>query len=249
MDLLINADDFGLSPQVNRAIVDCLERGLISRTTILANGSAFEEAVGLAHQRNLVDKVGIHFVLTDGGPLSEPIRREPRFCGPDGRFCYSRPGNPLFLITRQEREAIGQEFLAQINRCREAGLSISHCDSHHHVHNEWQVFGIVIGIAGRAGLRSCRLARNCGAGIGFAQRLYKVMLNTRIRRAGLALTDYFGGVEDVLEAMRRDPAASAEVMVHPVYDGEQLVDGYEGGLLEQLVATLRHPGGTPARPA
>lgn len=242
MTILINADDFGLSSAVNRAIVNCFERGLISRTTILANASAFEEAVSLAQERRLLDNVGIHFVLTDGEPLSDPIRRQARLCGPDGQFCYSRPGNPLFFLSAEEREAVGREFLAQIARCRDAGLKITHCDSHHHVHNEWPIFGIVRAVAHQAGLRSCRLARNCGSDIGPAKRLYKFLLNTQIRRSGLALTDYFGSVEDVLDAVRRDPACSAEVMVHPVYDGELLLDGYEGGLLEDLVGRMTASG-------
>lgn len=238
MELFINADDFGLSPGVNRAIVDAFARGLITGTTALANAPAFEEACALAHQHGLLDAVGIHFVLTDDEPLTDPIRRLPRFCGPDGRFCYVRPGNPLFVVSAEEREALGKEFVAQVQRCRAAGLPIVHCDSHHHVHNEWPIFAIVRQVARQEGIRSCRLARNCGAGIRLPHRLYKAALNARIRASGLARTRHFGGIDDVLDLASRGRNLSAEVMVHPIYEGEVILDGCDGEPLEAGIARL-----------
>lgn len=238
MELVINADDFGLSTGVNRAIVDAFARGLVTSTTALANAPAFEEACALAHQRGLLDGVGIHFVLTDDEPLTAPIRRLPRFCGPDGRFCYVRPRNPLFFVSAEEREALGREFVAQVERCRAAGLPIVHCDSHHHVHNEWAIFAIVREVARQEGIRSCRLARNCGAGIRLPHRLYKAALNARIRSSGLARTHYFGSIDDVLDLASRDRNLSAEVMVHPVYEGEMILDGHDGEPLEDGIARL-----------
>jgi hypothetical protein len=72
--LIINADDFGLSTSVNRAVVASLQASLCSSTTIMANQPAFLEACQLAHDHRLFDRVGVHLVLTEGSPLTEAIK-------------------------------------------------------------------------------------------------------------------------------------------------------------------------------
>ncbi len=65
--LIVNADDFGFTSGVNRAIVEANEHGIVTSSTLMANGPAFEEAVKLAKTvPNL--SVGCHVVLIDGQP-------------------------------------------------------------------------------------------------------------------------------------------------------------------------------------
>ncbi len=70
--LIVNADDFGLTEGVNRAIVEAQERGIVTSATLMANASAFEEAASLARSlaaRKARFSVGCHVVLLDGEPL------------------------------------------------------------------------------------------------------------------------------------------------------------------------------------
>ena len=73
--LFVNADDFGLSHEVNMAIVEAFKKGLINNTTIMVNMPGFEEAVRLAEKYGFFDRVGLHLNLFEGKHLTEDIKR------------------------------------------------------------------------------------------------------------------------------------------------------------------------------
>lgn len=227
--VIVNADDFGLDERVNRGIVLAFERGLVSSTTVMANQLGFDEAVELAHERRLEDHVGVHLVLTQGEPLTEPIRRLERFCDPGGSFRVWPSEGRAWHLSAVERDAVLAELRAQVLRVRGAGLPVTHLDSHHHVHNVWAVGGCVIAVARAEGVPRVRIARNCGSGIGFASGLYKRLFNRRVARNGLAATMWFGEVEHWLHLRASGAEAASlddfEVMTHPVLEDDgRLVD-------------------------
>ena len=240
--MIINADDFGYSSSVNRAILEAFDTGLVSSTTAMANMPGFEEACALAHERSMLAHVGAHLVLSEGEPLTEQIRAVERFCDASGTF--ARSGGRLFWLPRREQVAVASELRAQIERCRGEGLPLTHLDSHHHVHNEPAIGRIVISLAQEFGVPYVRRARNCGPGIDLSRRLYKLYLNTRIDRAKLARTRYFGVVGDYVY-MKERGASPAELddidlMIHPVYDvAGVLVDSLEPECsLRELMAKI-----------
>ena len=69
--LIVNADDFGLTSGVNRGIVEAHRDGVVSSTTLMASGSAFDDAVEAARMLPRLS-VGCHVVLIDGTPVSPP---------------------------------------------------------------------------------------------------------------------------------------------------------------------------------
>ena len=71
--LIVNADDFGLTPGVNRAIAEAHQRGIVTSTTLMANSAAFAQAVESAHTLPRLS-VGCHVVLVDGAPILSPDR-------------------------------------------------------------------------------------------------------------------------------------------------------------------------------
>jgi len=248
--VIVNADDFGLGPSVNEGIALAFERGLISSTTLMANGQGFDDAVELARERRLEAHVGVHLVLTEGTPLTSPIAALSRFCDAEGQFRVWSAGSRAWRLAAHERDAVVRELGAQVDRVRAAGLPVTHLDSHHHVHNEWAVANCVIAVARATGVRRVRIARNCGAGIGAGSAAYKRILNGRIRRRGLAGTRWFGEAEHWLQlrAEGTDEASLAdfEVMTHPVRaaDGSLLDAVSASEDLEALLAPV-----TPARGA
>jgi len=84
--LIVNADDFGKTASVNRAVIRAFETGLISSTTLMTNMPGFAEACTLTTQHELHGKVGIHLNLIEGQPLTEAMCACRRFCNPHGRF-------------------------------------------------------------------------------------------------------------------------------------------------------------------
>ena len=83
--MIINADDFGYSKSVNKAITDCFKQNLINRTTIMVNMPYTEEAVLLAKENGFSDCVGLHINLTEGKALSEECAKS-ELCDENGYF-------------------------------------------------------------------------------------------------------------------------------------------------------------------
>ncbi|NLH41498.1 MAG: ChbG/HpnK family deacetylase [Planctomycetes bacterium] len=245
--LIINADDFGLSHDANMGIVQAFERGLCSSCSIMANMPGFEEACELARRHGWKDRVGLHLVLTEGLPVTRSIREFPEFCDSSGRFVLSRRKRVLRLSPVAALAAC-EEIRGQIAACRRQGLRISHVDSHSHAHEEWAIAPLVIRAAIRAGIPRMRLCRTFSTRPLSAKRLYRRMVNRRIRAAGLAGTDHFGGPDDCVAFCRRYGEAkgsrvSWEVMVHPTDSDGRLVDSWLGRPLEDVVQTVVGYGG------
>jgi predicted glycoside hydrolase/deacetylase ChbG (UPF0249 family) len=240
--IIVNADDFGMNAETNRAIIEAFENNVISSATLMTNMPGFDEACELAYRHQLLDKIGLHLNLTSGYPLSSPIRRCPRFCDNVGMF---RARQTLFRLSKEERLAVETEIASQIRACLDRGLSPTHLDSHHHVHTEWAIGAAAITIARRYKIKAIRLARNCGHGIDLIHKLYKIAYNSRLRAYGLAKTRYFGSSEDVREILVA-ASGDVEVMVHFPSDDpgnalqrEELKEEIENWTLTNKLASYR----------
>ncbi len=147
--LILNADDFGLTRGINRAVAELHDAGALTSATLMAAGPAFDDAVELARARPTLG-VGCHVVLTDGVPISPP-RTIPTLA-PNGRTL--RPKLSHFvaaLLTNQIDPAdMEREALAQIQRLQRAGLAVTHVDTHKHTHIAPPVLGALL----RAALRT-----------------------------------------------------------------------------------------------
>jgi hopanoid biosynthesis associated protein HpnK len=133
--LIINADDFGLTSGVNRAIVEAHERGIVTSTTLMANSSAFDEAVRLA-KADAGWSVGCHVVLLDGQPLIDPARVTSLVVARNGHAF--RDGVAGFAVRalagRIDPEQVEAETTAQIRKLQAHGVAVSHLDTHKHTH-------------------------------------------------------------------------------------------------------------------
>ncbi len=159
--LIINADDFGLTSGVNRAIVEAHERGVVSSATLMANGQAFAEAAALSREAPRLG-VGCHIVLVDGTPVLElgqvrslldpPLDRAgaPHFRGGIGKF------GALALMGRLSPGEIEAEAVAQIRKIQSAGIAITHLDSHKHTHLFPHILRPLLQAAKTCGIRAIR---------------------------------------------------------------------------------------------
>ena len=128
--LLINADDFGLTPGVNRAIAELHAAGALPSATLMACGAAFSDAVRTAHTNPTLD-VGCHVVLVDGTPSAPHVHT----LATGNRLRSSLPRFILDLQRGRISESdIEQEATAQIQALQQQGLTVSHVDTHKHTH-------------------------------------------------------------------------------------------------------------------
>jgi predicted glycoside hydrolase/deacetylase ChbG (UPF0249 family) len=239
--LIVNADDFGYSEAVNRAIMSGFQSALLTSTSIMANMAGFDHAVALIRRHSFLQhKVGIHLNLTEGFPLSRTLKAYPTFCAKDGRLIYDRD-RTLFRLGRKERDAVYEELQMQMERVLAAGIRPAHLDSHHHVHTEWAIAPLVCRLARRHDIRRIRLTRNMGPIPSRVKRWYKKLFNYRFlgRHSGLVdNTDYFGDISDLnyflnTAQKRRVRGLSFEIMVHPLFDPTGRLVDYDGKDLRQ----------------
>ncbi|MGC2549228.1 MAG: ChbG/HpnK family deacetylase, partial [Candidatus Sulfotelmatobacter sp.] len=134
--LIVNADDFGFTAGVNRAIIEAHTRGIVTSTTLMASGPAFNDAVRLARETPRLD-VGCHLVLIDGEPVLDAVRL-PTITSRDSGTDRFRDGLKSFaaraLTSRFDSAEIEAETRAQIGKIQSAGVNVSHVDSHKHTH-------------------------------------------------------------------------------------------------------------------
>ncbi len=222
--IIINADDFGLSDSVNRAVADAFHKNLISDTTLLANGSAFDNAVIIAKQRDFSENVGIHFNLTAGEPLTNGIKECRSFCE-NGIFHHRN--NRIKPLSEKEKSAVYTELKAQAEKLKNAGFEIDHADSHHHIHTAVFIAPIVFRVCSEFGIDKIRIHRNTGK-IPQHKRIVKRLYNSALRKK-FKTTDYFGRSADVDKAV----LGTLEIMVHPDYDKDGILidrSGFKDGI-------------------
>ena len=132
--LILNADDFGLTPGINRAIGELASAGVLTSATLMATGPAFDDAVAVARAHPTLG-VGCHIVLTDGIPVSPP-NTIPSLIGSDGKSFRASLLNFVQALLRGciRKQDIIREALAQIQKLQRAGIRITHLDTHKHTH-------------------------------------------------------------------------------------------------------------------
>jgi hopanoid biosynthesis associated protein HpnK len=151
--LIVNADDFGLTRGVNRAIVESHRDGIVTSSTLMANGQAFEDAIAQAKSASRLS-VGCHVVLVDGSPVLGGQQASTLFDqkADGGRFYDGLGAFALRAVSgRVDADEIEAEVTAQIRKLQSAGVSVSHLDTHKHTHILPQVLRALL-----------RAARTCG---------------------------------------------------------------------------------------
>ena len=156
--LIVNADDFGFTAGVNRAIVEAHTRGIVTSSTLMANGRAFEDAVDLAKTVPRLS-VGCHIVLIDGQPVLD-AKLLPSLTAPHSTSARFRDGLKAFaahaFVGRLNSDEIEAEASAQIRKLQAAGIVVSHFDTHKHTHLFPAVLRPLLRAARACGVRAVR---------------------------------------------------------------------------------------------
>jgi predicted glycoside hydrolase/deacetylase ChbG (UPF0249 family) len=243
--LILNADDFGLTRGVNRAIAELHEAGVLPSATLMASGPAVDDAIAIARAHPSLG-VGCHIVLTDGTPVSPP-HTIPTLLGPDGRSF--RPSLVKFLLAalsgRISQREIAVEAQAQIERLQHAGVVVTHIDTHKHTHILPHIARPLLAAAERCSVRAIRnpfeppWSRRLSSASPL-RRLQVELVHALLRRHFLAIPQIKSGsirttggtlgvsatgqlnattLRMILDAM---PAGCWELVCHPGYNDRDL---------------------------
>jgi chitin disaccharide deacetylase len=242
--LVIHADDYGLAPGVNRAIEAALRSGAVTSASILLGTPHGCEALVWAAAHGELD-FGVHLNVKRGRPLL-PAREVPSLVGPSGEF-HSLGGFLSRLFSRRiSLPQVEAEWRAQMLAVREAGIAVSHLDSHQHVHLLPRLYSRVAAPLARSLGLNLRAMDGPYRGGGLRADLGGALLAlaTRIGRRGagpsLAPAHGFGAAlprRPTLRAIRvalarMEPGRTYEMIVHPGAVDDALVatgDGYLEG--------------------
>ncbi len=223
---MVNADDFGFTEGVNRGIVHAHREGILTATTLMANGGAFDHAVGLARENPRLD-VGCHLVLVQGDSVltGKPL---PKTLG------------ELLRGVALGRIPIYEELSAQVRKIVAAGLRPSHLDTHKHTHLLPPVLEAVARISQEFGVEWVRRPFDFpldARGVPLSKRLVSRIMGFprgRFHRVltarGCRMTDHFAGflltgrfrVDELVSLIRQLPEGTTEFMCHPGYVDEAL---------------------------
>lgn len=224
--IIINADDFGLNTSVNKAIIESFEKGFINSTTMMANMPCFEEAVELAHKYRIQDKIGVHLTLTEGQPLTTSLLIKNIYKEIQNSD-LRRNKMKFFFLSKKEKEAILNEFDAQVKRIRDAGILITHIDTHHHTHEIFTITRLIFTLLKKHNIPSMRILNNLNQSTNSYKAGYRNLINQFIKIKGLNYSDYFGNQTEAIGKLEQDPdffkSKCLEIMVHPDYNCKGIV--------------------------
>jgi predicted glycoside hydrolase/deacetylase ChbG (UPF0249 family) len=243
--LIINADDFGLTKGVNRAIAELHQANVLTSATLMATGPAFDDAVAVSHANPTLG-VGCHVVLTDGVPVSDP-QSIPTLLGADGKSF--RPSLVDFvqalLRGRIREEEIELEAFAQVQKLQRAGIRVTHFDTHKHTHLFPGVSRPLLRVAERCSIGAARnpFEQEWSLALGHGNRLRRLQVKLlgrlqaqferqpQIRDAHVLTTDGTIGISatghldavvlrQILDALPEE--GSFELCCHPGYNDDDL---------------------------
>ena len=159
MQIVLNADDFGASASINTAIMQAHRQGVLTSASLMVTGDAAAEAVALAREAPDL-AVGLHIVVACGR-ASLPPDRIPHLVDGDGFF----PNDPVraglrYYFSHTAQAELAAELEAQFERFAATGLSLSHVDSHLHMHLHPAVLRLLLPLAEKHGAQGLRLPRD-----------------------------------------------------------------------------------------
>lgn len=238
--LIVNADDLGLTPGVNRAIIDAARRGIVTSATMMANGAAFDDAVKAVSGTPPVG-IGCHVDLIQLSPVLPPNQVRSLIAGQ-----HFRPGFAGFagraMRGKMEASQISAEAAAQIRKLQSAGVKVSHFDTHKHTHVFPPVLKALLRAAAECGVKAVRNPFEPEVALDFKDvyRRWETLsrwtavkslralardFRREVERAGVATTDGTVGIAltghmtqaRLTQLLQRIPQGTWELVTHPGY--------------------------------
>ena len=236
--LIVNADDFGRNDAVNAAVAESFRHGIVTSTSIVATGPAFDRAVTLTKELPELG-VGVHLAATEYIPALPPMKIR-NLVNSDGRFYPRGEQFRRMAIHPHMREELLLEWDAQISKVVGAGIKPTHIDGHGHCHAHPAAAGVVLKLAQRFGVRNVRLPAEpiwwapgrtlssrfaAKVGLSLASQVARMKWQRKLRfpRTFYGFTHGGSITADAIRAVATSvPPGTSELMVHVATSKDQL---------------------------
>ena len=241
--LIVNADDFGLTSGVNRAIAEAHQKGIVTSSTLMANFPAFAEAAGIARETPSLS-VGCHVVLVDGSPVSSP-EKVPSLLSRNGAARLLRQNLGSFALAgiqgKLREKDVATEVAAQIEKLRAADVAVSHVDSHKHTHIIPAVLKPLLAVTCDFGVHAVRNPFGPVKTMAYAHLVRRPKLWTRYTQLGILRRFERQFLDEVKRHGMITPDGSFGVVVTGVLT-QELFDAVIGCIPEGTWEFVCHPG-------
>lgn len=225
--LIVTADDLGLTVGVNRAVRRAHLDGVVTATSLLAVGRAFDDAAAMLRATPTLD-LGAHLALVGEDPPLLSAREIPTLVDRRGALPLSyRTVVARGLLGRLDPDDVRRELGAQLERVLGVGVPVTHVDTHQHTHLWPAVADVVADLARAHGIGAARLPKSRARGpIGLGVQTLSRRVGRRLHNRGLRLPADYAGLDEAgsldaahlagaLAALAAAGAPSAEINAHP----------------------------------
>jgi hopanoid biosynthesis associated protein HpnK len=258
--VIINADDFGASAEVNEAIIGAHKEGVLTSCSLMVTGEAFEEAVQLAKENPKLG-VGIHLVTVVGRSVL-PAAEIPALVDAQGNFSNDpNTAGMKYYFSPQARRQLRKELAAQFEKFHQTGLPFSHIDGHLHLHIHPVIFKTALELGAKYGVKrmrvpteELRLALNFDGRFKLRKGIHRLMfgalgiyMKRNLKKHGFVFAERVygnlqsGAINDkyFLYALDKLNAATNEIYCHPAfYQAERILNTDEKQLLIEFEALI-----------
>jgi predicted glycoside hydrolase/deacetylase ChbG (UPF0249 family) len=239
--LIVNADDYGLTVGVSRAILRARRDGIVTSTSALAVAPGFAPTAGWLRDRGDIG-VGAHLAAVGEDPPLLSAREIPTLVDRQGRFARSwRQFLPRMATRRIDPEDLQREFLAQLQLLDGWGLSLTHVDTHQHLHLWPGVATVVLDLAAERAIPAVRVTRSAArSAVGRVVRALSTRLERQAQRRGMRFAAATTGLDEAgtldgprmvaaLQRLGATDALTAELGTHPGEPDDPDLDRYRWG--------------------
>ena len=226
--LIVTADDFGLTQGINEGIIDAHRRGIVTRTSIIANGEAFEHAVLLSKKHKDL-KVGVHLTLVAESPINQPDKIKS-LIGSNNKFLINyKAFLGRYILRKISLNEVYIEWESQIQKVLNSGIGINHIDSHQHLHMLPGLFNNAVDLAYKYKINKIRMLHQDIIRIRSFKELVLTFLSgmnkKRMEYSGLSYPDKLLGLKhsgnidenNILKLLCNIENGTTEMMCHPGY--------------------------------
>ena len=227
--VIVNGDDFGLSSGLNRAIIKAHERGVLTSTSLMVTGQAFDEAVALAQAHPKLG-VGLHLVLGKGKAVL-PALQIPHLVDADGNFPQQTDyAGVRYQFDPRTRLEMKLEIRAQLEKFCNTGLQLSHVDGHSHMHSHPVVLRALVELADEFNIKVIRLPSE---ELKLTLNIDRSDLQTKLIWAFI-----FSGLRLYGERLLKAKGIGFAERVYGLLESGRMTEAYLLGLIPQIRANL-----------
>lgn len=242
MELIINADDLGLTKEANEGIIKSFENKYCSQTTIVVNSDFSDAGAKCAFQNGFQDKVGLHLNLCEKKPLTKPIKEIQRYMKKGNLDYTPEYMNPLTytispLKTYEKeyynlffQEIIGslrEEIEAQIKKFFNYGFTFRHIDSHRNTLIDLPTWIAIKPLLKKYKFKSIRGLYNSFYSNDLYNNIYATWIKDEFKSTHSLISDYVSSIPKYIKNQKQiTDEEIVELYVHPIAVKNTIIDNF-----------------------